>query len=59
MKEAIQDLDNQVTTLEKDNSALNNTIKLVSTSNHQFRQHTIIGIMTGMKKQRIVFFLNT
>ena len=47
MKESISDLEDVVSTLENDNVALNNTIKLVSSSNQQFRQNTIVGIMTG------------
>lgn len=54
MKESIRDLESVVSNLENDNIALNNTIKLVSSSNQQFRQHTIVGIMTGTRHLDII-----
>ena len=47
LKESINELENIVTKLESDNVALSNTLKLIASSNQQFRQHTIVGILTG------------
>lgn len=47
LKESISDLQNIVYSLESDNSALNSTLQLVSTSNQQFRQTCIVGVLTG------------
>jgi hypothetical protein len=50
LKESISDLQNIVYSLESDNSALNSTLQLVSTSNQQFRQTCIVGVLTGTCK---------
>ncbi len=47
LKESIGDLQNIVYGLESDNSALNSTLQLVSSSNQQFRQACIVGVLTG------------
>lgn len=47
LKELISDLQNIVYNLENDNSALSSTLQLVSTSNQQFRQCVIVGLLTG------------
>lgn len=47
LKESINDLGNVVSKLENDNVALNNTLKLIASCNQQFRQHTIVGVLTG------------
>lgn len=52
LKESINDLENLVTKLESDNLALNNTVKLIASSNQQFRQHTIVGVLTGITKNK-------
>lgn len=49
LKESISDLQNIVYSLESDNSALNSTLQLVSTSNQQFRQTCIVGVLTGIR----------
>jgi hypothetical protein len=48
LKESISDLQNIVYGLESDNSALNSTLQLVSSSNQQFRQACIVGVLTGL-----------
>ena len=47
LKESISELQNTIYNLESDNSALNSTLQLVYTSNQQFRQRVIIGLLTG------------
>ena len=47
LKESINDLQNVVSGLENDNLALSSTLQLVSTSNQQFRQCVIVGLLTG------------
>lgn len=47
VKESISDLQNTVYNLENDNSALSSTLQLVSSSNQQFRQCVIVGLLTG------------
>jgi len=47
LKESISDLQNIVYGLESDNAALNSTLQLVSSSNQQFRQACIVGVLTG------------
>lgn len=56
LKELISDLQNIVYNLENDNSALSSTLQLVSTSNQQFRQCVIVGLLTGTY---ILFFFNS
>jgi hypothetical protein len=48
LKESISDLQNIVYGLESDNSALNSTLQLVSSSNQQFRQACFVGVLTGL-----------
>ncbi|EFX81493.1 hypothetical protein DAPPUDRAFT_102466 [Daphnia pulex] len=50
LKESISDLQNIVYGLESDNSALNSTLQLVSSSNQQFRQACIVGVLTDDDK---------
>ena len=54
LKESINEIEALVSKLESDNVALNNTLKLVMSSNQQFRQHTIVGVLTGNKSPRRV-----
>ena len=58
LKESISDLQNIVYSLESDNSALNSTLQLVSSSNQQFRQACIVGILTGAYSTLLVSFDN-
>lgn len=47
VKEVIEDLRSRISKLETENDALGNTTKLVASSNKQFRQHTILGLLSG------------
>ena len=53
LKESINKMDNLVTKLESDNAALGNTIKLIASSNQQFRQQTIVGVLTGNESRPV------
>ena len=57
LKESISELQNTIYNLESDNSALNSTLQLVYTSNQQFRQRVIIGLLTGNLIYIYTFFL--
>jgi hypothetical protein len=58
LKESISDLQNIVYSLESDNSALNSTLQLVSTSNQQFRQTCIVGVLTGTCNVKYCWYSN-
>jgi len=47
LKESITSLSDAVAELKMDNAALTNTLALVTSTNQQFRQHTIVGILPG------------
>lgn len=49
VKEILEDLRSRVSQLESENDALGNTIKLVVSSNKNFRQHTILGLLSGKR----------
>ena len=48
LKDSIGRLIESVDELKLDNAALTNSLTLVSTSNQQFRQHTIVGVLPGI-----------
>ncbi len=52
LKESIKEIEDSVSKLESDNAALGNTLRLVMSSNQQFRQHTIVGVLTGNESRR-------